>query len=85
MNIIKTVFFSALFLCIFSYRCSASTEVKIDNGHSVIGYISVDGKTTVDDVSTALRQKAQAAHATAFRITHISGNNQLHGNAILLK
>ena len=50
-----------------------------------IGVISATGSTNLLSLEQQLSEKASDAGAKSFRITSTSGNNNLHGTAILYK
>ncbi len=50
-----------------------------------IGVISATGSTNLTSLEQQLSEKASDVGAKSFRITSTSGNNNLHGTAILYK
>lgn len=46
------------------------------------GTVQVSGKATVEDVTRALAEAAEAEGAVAFRVTAAGGNNKMFGNAV---
>lgn len=50
-----------------------------------IGVISATGSTNLISLEQQLSEKASDVGAKSFRITSTSGNNNLHGTAILYK
>ncbi len=50
-----------------------------------IGVISATGSTNLLSLEQQLSEKASDAGAKSFRITSTSGNNNLHGTAVLYK
>lgn len=84
MSIINKAMYVIL-LSVLSAGASAATEVTDTTGYTVIGHVSSSEKTTIDDITQELSAKADKAGAPYFKVTSITGNNQLHGNAILLK
>ncbi|AXV13520.1 DUF1471 domain-containing protein [Escherichia coli] len=60
------------------------------NRHDVFGlmqsgYISVGNLSTPEEIATALKDKAEQAGASHFRITSLGGNNKLYGTAIIYR
>lgn len=50
-----------------------------------IGVISATGSTNLTSLEQQLSEKASDVGAKSFRITSTSGNNNLHGTAVLYK
>lgn len=48
-----------------------------------IGVVSAGGANSLDGLQSQLAAKAEAAGATSFRINSTTGNNQLHGTAVI--
>lgn len=46
------------------------------------GTVQVSGKSTLEDVTRALGELAEAEGAVAFRVTAAGGNNKMFGNAV---
>lgn len=46
------------------------------------GTVQVSGKSTLDEVTRALAELAEAEGAVAFRVTAAGGNNKMFGNAV---
>ncbi|ANZ48477.1 hypothetical protein BIZ78_gp098 [Erwinia phage vB_EamM_Caitlin] len=46
------------------------------------GTVQVSGKSTLEEVTAALAEKAEAEGAVAFRVTAAGGNNKMFGNAV---
>ncbi|ANI29205.1 membrane protein [Yersinia entomophaga] len=76
---------SALVLSLASFTSMASTSVNTQQSASLnkTGVISVSNAGTLTELENALAQKAQAAGAKSFQITSASGNNKLHGTAVI--
>ncbi|CAM3309635.1 MULTISPECIES: multiple stress resistance protein BhsA [Yersinia] len=76
---------SALVLSLASFTSMASTSVNTQQSASLNknGVISVSNAGTLTELENALAQKAQAAGAKSFQITSASGNNKLHGTAVI--
>lgn len=84
IHIMKTLI-TAVILGLFSLSSIAATEVQTSpsDGHG-LHFISADG-FDLTSVEEALNIKAEAAGANYYRITSISGNNLLHGTAVIYK
>ncbi|WP_215846785.1 MULTISPECIES: YdgH/BhsA/McbA-like domain containing protein [Pantoea] len=50
-----------------------------------VGVISATGSTNLTSLEQQLSEKASDVGAKSFRITSTSGNNNLHGTAVLYK
>lgn len=50
-----------------------------------IGVVTANGAYTLDQLKSALEMKASEAGATGYRITGVTGNNLLNGNATLYR
>ncbi|CNE58170.1 DUF1471 domain-containing protein [Yersinia nurmii] len=76
---------SALVLSLASFTSIASTSVNTQQSASLnkTGVISASNAGTLTELENALAQKAQAAGAKSFQITSASGNNKLHGTAVI--
>lgn len=72
-------------LLIASLSAGAATEVPAITGHIVSGHISASGANSLDELTAALNEKADAAGAKTFTVTSAGGKNKLHGTAVLLK
>lgn len=48
-----------------------------------VGVISVSGATSLSGLKAQLAEKADAAGAKAFTITSATGNNLMHGTAVI--
>lgn len=46
------------------------------------GTVQVSGKSTLDDVTKALGEAAEAQGAVAFRVVAAGGNNKMFGSAV---
>ncbi|WP_432276805.1 DUF1471 domain-containing protein [Escherichia coli] len=47
--------------------------------------MSVGNLSTPEEIATALKDKAEQAGASHFRITSLGGNNKLYGTAIIYR
>ncbi|EEQ08948.1 hypothetical protein ymoll0001_19980 [Yersinia mollaretii ATCC 43969] len=50
-----------------------------------IGVVSASSAGTLTDLENALAKKAEDAGATSFLITSATGNNKLHGTAVIYR
>ena len=84
MKKVSIVVLSSL-LVIASLGAHAATEVPVRASQIVSGHISVSGANSLDELTAALSEKADAAGADKFSVTSAGGKNKLHGTAVLLK
>lgn len=49
------------------------------------GRVTVSGLLTVEDVTAELGKKAEAEGGVAFKVIAVTGNNKMHGDAIVYK
>lgn len=50
-----------------------------------VGVVSASGATDIGTLEAKLAEKAEQAGASSYRIVAITGNDNLHGNAVLYK
>ncbi|MGM3186655.1 multiple stress resistance protein BhsA [Musicola paradisiaca] len=81
MNIKTTL--AAIALSALSFASFAATEVQAPKGQE-IGSVSANA-STLDGLSARLAVKAEQAGAKSFQIVSVSGDDTLHGNAVLYK
>ncbi|WP_192459075.1 multiple stress resistance protein BhsA [Musicola keenii] len=81
MNIKTTL--AAIALSALSFASFAATEVQAPQGQE-IGSVSANA-STLDGLSARLAAKAEQAGAKSFQIVSVSGDDTLHGNAVLYK
>ncbi|MCW6554587.1 DUF1471 domain-containing protein [Yersinia ruckeri] len=76
---------TTLALAFVSFTSVAATDVKSQQSVSLnkIGVISASNAGTLTELENALATKAQASGAKTFQITSASGNNKLHGTAVI--
>ena len=78
--------FAVALLSLASAGSAFSAEmVSHPAGKTKIGVVSAAGATTLDELATKLSDQADKQGATAFKIIAASGDNQMHGNAIIYK
>lgn len=78
------VLLAAAVLGSFSFAGVAAEQVSFtpaDQQQS--GVVSATGSTTLTSLESQLSGKATPAGAKSFRITSISGSNNLHGTAVI--
>ncbi|CFQ55275.1 multiple stress resistance protein BhsA [Yersinia aleksiciae] len=77
----------ALALTFASFASVAATQIQHtpSTGLNEIGVISVSSAGTLTDLENALAKKADDAGATSFLITSATGNNKLHGTAVIYR
>ncbi|CNI82792.1 MULTISPECIES: YdgH/BhsA/McbA-like domain containing protein [Yersinia] len=77
----------AIILSLASFASVAATQIQKNTSTELneIGVISVSNASTLTDLENALAQKAEAAGATSFLITSASGNNKMHGTAVIYR
>jgi len=75
---------AALALTTLTFGAFAADQVASDPLHQTpVGTISAQGGTNLDSLEAQLNAKADAAGAKSFRITSTSGQNNLHGTAVI--
>ncbi|AJJ12215.1 multiple stress resistance protein BhsA [Yersinia rohdei] len=77
----------AILLSLASFTSVAATQIQHapSTGLNEIGVISASNAGTLTELETILAQKAQAAGAQSFLITSATGNNKLHGTAVIYR
>ena len=77
----------ALILSLTSFASVAATQVQSNQstGLNEIGVISASNAGTLTELENALAQQAKAAGAKSFLITSATGNNKMHGTAIIYR
>ncbi|CNH09607.1 Multiple stress resistance protein BhsA precursor [Yersinia pekkanenii] len=65
----------------------AATQIQQNEsvGLNEIGVISANNAGTLADLENVLAQKAEAAGAKSFLITSATGNNKIHGTAVIYR
>ncbi|WHQ73788.1 DUF1471 domain-containing protein [Pantoea sp. Lij88] len=83
MKTIKTTL-AALALTTLTFGAYAADLVTSEPTHQQpVGTISVQGGTNLTSLESQLSAKADEAGAKSFRITSTSGQNKLHGTAVI--
>ncbi|CNF53502.1 multiple stress resistance protein BhsA [Yersinia mollaretii] len=77
----------ALALSFASFASIAATQIQHSpsTGLNEIGVVSASSADTLTDLENALAKKAEDAGATSFLITSATGNNKLHGTAVIYR
>jgi len=75
---------AALAFTTLSFGAMAADQVASDPLHqTAVGTISAQGGSNLDSLEAQLNARADAAGAKSFRITSTSGQNNLHGTAVI--
>lgn len=77
----------ALVLSFASFTTIAATQIQQtpSTGLNEIGTISASNAGTLTELEHALAKKADEAGATSYLITSTTGNNKLHGTAVIYR
>ncbi|CNF47170.1 DUF1471 domain-containing protein [Yersinia massiliensis] len=77
----------ALVLSLASFASVAATQIQHYQSTELneIGVVVASNASTLTDLENALAQKAEAAGAKSFMITSATGNNKLHGTAVIYR
>ncbi|MEN0615182.1 multiple stress resistance protein BhsA [Klebsiella indica] len=82
----STVVAIAAVLSSLSFASFAAVEVQsTPAGQHKIGTVSASAGTNLGSLEQQLAQKADKMGASAYRITSVSGPNNLHGTAVIYK
>ncbi|AFJ47687.1 multiple stress resistance protein BhsA [Shimwellia blattae] len=85
MKTTKYVAVTAL-LSMLSFGAFAAQQVDHAPANSQkIGVVSASGATNLDQLQSELAAKAAKAGASSYEITSASGNNLMHGTAVIYK
>ena len=75
---------AAVALSGLTFGAFAAEQVSSDPlNQQKIGTISAQGGSSLDSIEAQLNAKAEAAGAKSFRITSTTGQNKLHGTAVI--
>lgn len=80
----STLFAAALALGAVSLGSMAAEEVR-QASEPAVGYVSVSGAASVNDLTAQLAKKADEAGAKSFRVISASGENEMNGTAAIYK
>ncbi|WP_392435091.1 YdgH/BhsA/McbA-like domain containing protein [Yersinia sp. HM-2024] len=77
----------ALALSFASFASVAATQIQHApaTGLSEIGTVTASNAGTLTELENALSKKADEAGATSYLITSATGNNKLHGTAVIYR
>lgn len=76
----------AAVLSMLSFGAFAAQQVENAPLNSQkIGVVSASGATNLDQLQSELAAKAAEAGASSYQITSASGNNLMHGTAVIYK
>ncbi|UXY09231.1 DUF1471 domain-containing protein [Kosakonia sp. ML.JS2a] len=79
-------FFAAAVLSSLSFASMAAVEVQsAPAGQQEVATVGVTASTNLSSVEDKLAQKAEQMGAKSFRITSVTGSDNLHGTAVLYK
>lgn len=75
---------AAIALSTLTFGAVAAEQVNSDPMHQQpVGTISAQGGNSLDSLEAQLNAKADEAGAKSFRITSTSGQNKIHGTAVI--
>ncbi|SEL39371.1 multiple stress resistance protein BhsA [Kosakonia sacchari] len=81
-----TALFAAAALSTLSFASFAAVEVQsAPTGQQEVAAIGVSAGADLSSVEAKLAQKADEMGAKSFRITSVTGSDNLHGTAVLYK
>lgn len=81
-----TALFTAAVLSSFSFASFAAVEVQsAPAGQQEVATVGVRANSNLGSVEDQLAQKADQMGAKSFRITSVTGSDNLHGTAVLYK
>lgn len=76
----------AAVLSSLSFASFAATEVhSTPAGEQKVGTISANAGPNLESLESVLAQKADEMGASSYRITSVTGPNNLHGTAVIYK
>lgn len=85
MTNVKALFAAAV-LSSLSFASMAAVEVQsAPAGQHEVATVGVTASTNLSSVEDKLAQKAEQMGAKSFRITSVTGSDNLHGTAVLYK
>lgn len=78
-------FVAVIALTTLSFASVAAEHVNSQDAaqYQKVGVISVSGATDLSSLKAQLAEKADAAGAKAFTMTSATGNNLMHGTAVI--
>ncbi|MFI8417007.1 multiple stress resistance protein BhsA [Serratia sp. NPDC078593] len=80
-------FAAASVMAITSFSTFAAEQIDLQQAESLtaVGVVSAGHATTLSGLEAKLAAKAEAQGANGYRITSTSGNNLMHGTAVIYK
>ncbi len=82
----RKALFAAAVLSSLSFASMAAVEVQsAPAGQQEVATVGVTASTNLSSVEDKLAQKAEQMGAKSFRITSVTGSDNLHGTAVLYK
>ncbi|PKH20934.1 hypothetical protein CIG19_17240 [Enterobacterales bacterium CwR94] len=78
-------YFAAAIALTAAFTATAAQEVAPSAASNLnkVGVVSASGATTLDGLQAQLAEKAEAAGATSFKISSVTGQNLLNGTATI--
>lgn len=76
---------SSCAICIMSTSAFAARSVSSGEGLTKIGFVSVNGASTLDNLENKIEDKANKSGASAYRIVSALGDNRLSGVAVIYR
>lgn len=81
-----TAFFAAALLSSLSFASVAAVQVsEVPHNQQQIGIIGATAHSNLGSLEKKLSEKADRLGGTSFLITSATGNNMLHGTAVVYK
>ena len=71
--------------CAVAFSAMAAEPVKNESGLVKIGTVSVSRASTLSDLESQIKEKAEQQNASYYKIISARGNEYFYGNAILFK
>lgn len=81
----STLVLSTLLSLFVSNAVLAAEIVSSDTNKVIIGVVSADNASTLDDLVAKLSEQADKKGATSFKVLSATGDNKLHGVAEIYK
>ncbi|MFM0961203.1 YdgH/BhsA/McbA-like domain containing protein [Yersinia enterocolitica] len=85
MKNVKTIIVATVFASITSGAFAADLVNIEPENLEKIGVVSAGNANSLSSLEEQLKEKADAAGAASYRITSTSGQNKLHGTAVIYK
>lgn len=82
----KTRLITTLFMGFITITsASAAQQINHTNGEVKMGVVSAGNAYTLEELSEELSRKADDKGAGSYKILSVTGNNRLHGVAVIYK